>query len=117
MRVPVVAVVFLLAGCSLFGPEPKPQGTVPVVVEAWTQPGATDEQALSDADSCREQANAVVRQDAAISADIQSSEELGGLQQEAPELAAGMSEYASRQRYRRIFEECMRARGYVSEEE
>jgi hypothetical protein len=117
MRVFAIALVFLLAGCTLFAPEPKPDDAEPVATQDWSQSGTSDEQALSDADSCREQARAVVRQDENISADIASRDDQGAFQNESPDLTAGMNEFESRQRYRRIFEDCMRGRGYAPEEE
>jgi hypothetical protein len=113
----VLAAVLAVAGCSLYGPEDKPSGAEPVATQDWAQPGATDEQALSDSDSCREQARAVVRQDENISADIASRDDQGAFRNQSPELTTGMNEYESRQRYRRIFEDCMRTRGYAPAEE
>lgn len=117
MRVSVVALALVLAGCSLFRPEPKPEDARPVAIEEWGESDATDAQALSDADSCRQQADAILRQDQAISADIASRDDQGAFRNQAPELSAGMNEYEARRRHRRIFEECMRARGYTSSEE
>ncbi|GIK97636.1 MAG: hypothetical protein BroJett029_18450 [Alphaproteobacteria bacterium] len=117
MRMLALVAAFAVAGCTLFGPEEKPDATRSVTSEDWAQPGATDEQALTDADSCREQARAVVRQDQDISADIASRDAQAGFQDQSPELTSGMNEFESEQRYRRIFEDCMRARGYAPAEE
>lgn len=108
-----LALAVLLAGCTLFGPEKKPAGTAPVADEEWAQPTVSDTQRQSDVDSCREQARAVLRQEQAISADIASRDAQGAFQNEAPELTQGMDEYEARQRYHRIFEDCMRGLGYA----
>jgi len=117
MRMLALVAAVAVAGCTLYGPEEKPDDTRTVTSEEWAQPGATDEQALSDADSCREQARAVVRQDQNISADIASRDAQAPFQDQSPELTTGMNEFESERRYRRIFEDCMRARGYAPAEE
>lgn len=106
----------LLAGCSLFAPE-KPEGSTPVTVEegSGSQSEVTETQQQDDVDSCREQARAVVRQDENISADIQSRDAQGAFWDDSPELTQNMDAYESQQRYHRIFEECMRGRGYVDQ--
>ncbi len=103
----------LLSSCGLFGPEKKPAGTEPVATEDWSQPATSEPQRQSDVDSCREQARAVLRQEQSISADIASRDNQGAFQNQAPELTQNMNEYEARQRYHRIFEDCMRGLGYV----
>lgn len=113
----VAAVAVLVAGCSLFAPE-KPEGTRPVASEGLERPmSEADAQRQSDVDSCRQQADAVLSQEQAITADINSRESLGAFQDDAPELTQNMDEWEARQRSRRVFEECMIARGYAPETE
>jgi hypothetical protein len=112
-----VAVTVLLAGCSLFAPE-KPEGTTPVAVQQPSEPPTvSNTERQSDVDSCREQARAMVRQDQNIAADIQSRDDQGAFWDDSPDLTRNMDAYESQQRYHQIFEECMRARGHVEEEE
>src|SRR5690606_1368631 len=87
----VAAVAVLVGGCALFAPE-KPKDSRPATGEgavgATVQPpsGTTDAQRQSDVDSCRQQADAVLSQEQAITADIRSRESLGAFQDDAPDL-------------------------------
>lgn len=109
----ILATTFL-TGCSLLYEE-KPEGTTPVTEEP-SPPTATETQRQSDVDSCREQARAMVRQDQNIAGDIASRDDQGAFWDDSPDLTQNMAAYESQRRYHRIFEECMRARGYVEEE-
>jgi hypothetical protein len=112
----VAAVALLLAGCGLFASE-KPAGSAPVAAEDWSQPDVSEEARQSDVDSCREQARAVVRQEENISADIASRDAQGAFWDESPDLTQNLDAYESRQRYHRVFEDCMRGHGYADKEE
>lgn len=107
-----IAVVLLLGGCSLFAPEKAPAGSTPVAVPQGSEPAVGDAQRQSDVDSCREQARAVLRQEQNITADIRSRDGHGAFRSDSPDLTRNMDAYEARQRYHRIFEDCMRARGY-----
>jgi hypothetical protein len=112
----VAAVALLLAGCELFASE-KPTGSAPVAAEDWSQPDVSEDVRQSDVDSCREQARAVVRQEENISADINSRDAQGAFWDESPDLSQNLDEYEARQRYHRVFEDCMRGRGYADKKE
>lgn len=112
----VPALALLLAGCGLFASE-KPAGSAPVAAEERSQPEVSEEVRQSDVDSCREQARAVVRQEENISADIASRDAQGAFWDETPELTQNLDEYESRQRYHRVFEDCMRGLGYADKTE
>jgi len=106
----------LLAGCALFEPQ-KPTGSAPVAAEEWSQPDVSEAERESDVDSCREQARAVLRQEGNISADIASRDAQGAFWDDSPELSQNLDEYEARQRYHRIFEDCMRGLGYADKKE
>jgi hypothetical protein len=118
--VAAAAFAVLLGGCELFEPDEAPPGSTPVTVQsddAGTTSDISEAQRQSDIDSCREQARAVVDQESSITADINSRDAQGAFWDSSPDLTRNMDEYESRQRYYRIVEECMRARGHAAEGE
>ena len=113
----VVFATALAGGCSLFEPEEAPPGSTPVIVQSDSPSDITEEQRQSDVDSCREQARAVVDQEQNITADIDSRDAQGAFWDDSADLTRNMNEFESRQRYNRILQECMKARGYGEEAE
>ncbi|WP_374652772.1 hypothetical protein [Dongia sp.] len=97
---PLALLLSLLAGCSYFD-----RGG------AWTQPGATADQARSDLDACEAEARAQTKVDRGIDQDIAATQ--GGGAFGDPLADSGMSGYQSGKRYDDIVDECMRAFGYV----
>jgi hypothetical protein len=91
-----------LAGCSLFQ---KPSNE-------YTRPSGTQDQTSADLNSCRQQADAVIRRDANIDSDIAAARS----DQVDPNeniTITGADDYQRDKQHRRIINDCMRQRGYV----
>jgi hypothetical protein len=93
----------LLAGCSLFAPEPT----------ALQRPAGTEEQTSADLDACRMQADAIILRDASIDRDIGSAREPLAADDGVNDVRANMESFGREQRHRRIVSDCLRQRGYV----
>jgi hypothetical protein len=91
-----------LAGCSLFS---KPSNE-------YSRPSGTQDQTSADLNSCRQQADAVIRRDANIDSDIAAARS----DQVDPNeniTIAGADDFEREKRHRQIINDCMRQRGYV----
>jgi hypothetical protein len=91
-----------LAGCSLFQ---KPSNE-------YARPAGTQDQTSADLNSCRQQADAVIRRDANIDSDIAAARS----DQVDPNdnvTITGADDYQRDKQHRRIINDCMRQRGYV----
>jgi hypothetical protein len=91
-----------LAGCSYFS---KPSNE-------YSRPSGTEDQTSADLNSCRQQADAVIKRDANIDSDIAAarSDQVDPNEDIA---IAGADDYQRDKQHRRIINDCMRQRGYV----
>ena len=96
-----LAVVALLAGCSLFS-SPR----------SWTKPGASPEQAEADLDSCKQVAWAEEDTDAKIDQDTSATMNDDAYGAVDTELSQNMSSQRSGKRTGQIIDDCMRQLGY-----
>jgi hypothetical protein len=91
-----------LAGCSFFS---KPSND-------YTRPSGTSDQTSADLNSCRQQADAVIKRDANIDSDIAAARS----DQVDPNeniTITGADDYQRDKLHRNIINDCMRQRGYV----
>jgi len=91
-----------LAGCSLFS---KPSNN-------YTRPSGTEDQTSADLNSCRQQADAMIKRDANIDSDIAAARS----DQVDPNNNVnipGADDYQRDKLHRQIINDCMRGRGYV----
>lgn len=113
MRFPALVLLLLLTGCS------------EIPLPAWMSNGtgsghsatgttnATNVAAPSDSlGSCQEQADAIIKRDLAIDQDINNQNTNTDLVQGAGDLNNNLNDYNTKNRYNRIVENCMAARGY-----
>jgi hypothetical protein len=113
MRFPALALLLLLTGCSGF---PLPDWARSDTGSKTTSSGAADLAAPADVlSSCQEQARAMIERDQAIDQDIGNQDTNTDLKQGFGDLRNNLNEYNTKQRYERIVEDCMRARGYDSQ--
>ncbi len=91
-----------LAGCSLFS---KPSNE-------YSRPSGTEDQTSADLNSCRQQADAVIKRDANIDSDIAAARS-DQVDPNQTITITGADAYERDQRHRRIINDCMRQRGYV----
>jgi hypothetical protein len=98
----VLVLAGTLAGCSLFS---KPSNE-------YSRPSGAQDQTSADLNSCRQQADAVIRRDANIDNDIAAARS----DQVDPNeniTITGADDYQRDKQHRRIINDCMRQRGYV----
>ena len=91
-----------LAGCSFFS---KPSND-------YSRPSGTQDQTSADLNSCRQQADAVIKRDANIDSDIAAARS----DQVDPNeniTITGADEFQRDKQHRNIINDCMRQRGYV----
>ena len=96
--------VLVLGGCSWFRDEP----------ETYGKPGASQEQVSADVESCRQQARAVQRRDAAFDqeiANLSDEEDQAGADDDA-QFTRNLQEYGANRRYHDLVSDCMRNLGY-----
>ncbi|HWA41643.1 MAG TPA: hypothetical protein VHA10_00410 [Hypericibacter adhaerens] len=106
LRFPALALLLLLTGCSAFH--------TPDWARSETS-GSGEGSVAAPADdlgSCQEQARAVIRRDEAIDQDINNQDTNSDLAQGIGDLNKNLGEYNSKNRYDRMVDDCMRARGY-----
>jgi len=109
MRFPVLALLLLLTGCSGFHTPDWARSDSSGSGEGYVSAPPDD---LS---SCQEQARAMIKRDQAIDQDIHNQDTNTDLQQGMGDLNNNLSQYNTKQRYERIVDDCMRARGYDSQ--
>ena len=114
MRFPALALLLLLTGCSGF---PLPHWLRSDDVGSKTTSSSTGNVAApaDDLSSCQEQARAMIKRDQAIDQDINNQDTNTDLKQGFGDLNNNLNEYNTKQRYERIVDDCMRARGYDSQ--
>jgi hypothetical protein len=91
-----------LAGCSYFS---KPSND-------YSRPSGTQDQTSADLNSCRQQADAVIKRDANIDSDIGAARS----DQVDPNeniTITGADDFQRDKQHQRIINDCMRQRGYV----
>jgi hypothetical protein len=91
-----------LAGCSLFS---KPSND-------YSRPSGTEDQTSADLNSCRQQADAVIKRDANIDSDIAAARS-DRVDPNQNITITGADDYQRDNQHRRIINDCMRQRGYV----
>jgi hypothetical protein len=114
MRFPALALLLLLSGCSVMQSLGWGGGTSSGGSSGATSAGnvAAPPDVLS---SCQEQARAMIKRDQAIDQDINNQAPNSNLQQGLGDLNNNLGQYNAKQRYERIVDDCMRARGYDSQ--
>ena len=109
--VPLLAVPLLLNGCSGFQtPLDWFQSSL-----GWYRATPSNERTAADLDACKEQARAVNRREERLQADINGSSnfpDTAATSLRDPTLTRNMQAYTESQRYDRIVDNCMAARGY-----
>lgn len=98
----VLVLAGTLAGCSLFS---KPSNE-------FTRPSGTEDQTSADLNSCRQQADAVIRRDANIDSDIAAARS-DHVDPNANVSIPGADDFQRDRLHSRIINDCMRQRGYV----
>jgi len=91
-----------LAGCSFFS---KPSND-------YTRPSGTEDQTSADLNSCRQQADAVIKRDANIDSDIAAARS-DHVDPNDDASIPGANDYQRDKLHRQIINDCMRQRGYV----
>jgi len=116
MRFLVLALLFLVAGCSEF-PLPSWARSDDTSSRSYvsTNGGTNVAAPADDLGSCQEQANAIIKRDEAIDQDIANQNTNRDLQQGIGDLNNNLSLYNRKNRYDRIVDDCMAARGYDSQ--
>jgi hypothetical protein len=110
MRFPILALLLLLlTGCSGFHMPDWARSDTSGSGEGYVAAPPDD---LS---SCREQARAMIQRDQAIDQDINNQDTNSDLKQGVGDLNNYLNEYNTKQRYERIVDDCMKARGYDSQ--
>jgi hypothetical protein len=116
MRFPALVLIVLLTGCSEI---PTPAWMSDITggnknsSNSGTPSNATNVAAPSDdLGSCQEQADAMIKRDLAIDQDINNQNTNSDLVQGAGDLNNNLAYYNTKNRYNRIVENCMAARGY-----
>jgi hypothetical protein len=110
MRFPVLALLLVLTACSEF---PLPDWARSD--SGGSSDGSVAGSVAAPADelgSCQEQARAMIQRDQAIDQDIYNQDTNTDLVQGAGDLNRNLNEYNSKNRYDRIVDACMAARGY-----
>jgi hypothetical protein len=113
MRFLVLALLFLVTGCSEF-PLPSWARSDDTSTSNYvgTNGGTNVAAPADDLGSCQEQANAIIKRDEAIDQDIANQDTNTDLQQGIGDLNNNLSLYNRKNRYDRIVNDCMAARGY-----
>ncbi len=101
---PLLLMVLLVAACF----NPARDRT-----DAWSKPGATEDEIYADISSCRQQANAIIDRDALIDSDINNVTASNNYSATATDFEANLDAYDAQKRYRRLLAECMYGRGYA----
>ena len=98
----VLVLAGTLAGCSYFSKQSND----------YSRPSGTEDQTSADLNSCRQQADAVIKRDANIDSDIAAarSDQVDPNENIA---ITGADDYQRDKQHRRIINDCMRQRGYV----
>jgi hypothetical protein len=91
-----------LAGCSFFS---KPSND-------YSRPSGTQDQTSADLNSCRQQADAVIKRDANIDSDIAAARS-DHVDPNDNVTITGADDYQRDKQHRNIINDCMRQRGYV----
>ncbi|MGH6940916.1 hypothetical protein [Hypericibacter sp.] len=116
MRFHVLALLFLVTGCSEFPlPDWARSDDTSSSNYVSTNGGTNVAAPADDLGSCQEQANAVIKRDEAIDQDIANQNTNSNLQQGLGDLNNNLSLYNRKNRYNRIVDDCMAARGYDSQ--
>ena len=108
---PLLAMPLLLDGCSGFQ---TPLDWFQTSL-GWYRAKPSDERTTADLDACKEQARAVNRREERLQADINGSSnfpDTAATSLRDPTLTRNMQAYTQGQRYDRIVDDCMAARGY-----
>jgi hypothetical protein len=113
MRFPVLALLLVFTGCSELPLPDWARSDSNVSTSRDSNTGGTNVAApTDDLGSCQEQARAVIKRDLAIDQDINNQNTNSDLVQGAGDLNRYLGEYNTKNRYNRIVENCMAARGY-----
>jgi hypothetical protein len=113
MRFPVLALLLVFTGCSELPLPDWARSDSNVSTSNASNTGGANVAAPADAlGSCREQAIAMIKRDQTINQDIANQDTNTFLVQGAGDLERYLSEYNTKNRYERIVEDCMAARGY-----
>ena len=102
--VPLLAMPLLLDGCAWF------ESSL-----GWYRATPSNERTAADLDACKEQARAVNRREERLQQDINGSAGLAdtvGTNRVDPTLTRNMQAFAASNRFDRIVDNCMAARGY-----
>src|SRR5580765_4383119 len=91
-----------LAGCSYFS---KPSSD-------YSRPSGTQDQTSADLNSCRQQADAVIKRDANIDSDIGAARS-DHVDPNENITITGADDFQRDKQHQRIINDCMRQRGYV----
>ena len=108
---PLLAMPLLLAACSGFQ---TPLDWFQTSL-GWYRAKPSDERTTADLDACKEEARAVNRREERLQADINGSSnfpDTAATSLRDPTLTRNMQAYTESQRYDRIVDDCMAARGY-----
>jgi hypothetical protein len=114
MRFKVLALLLLITGCSEF-PLPDWARSDSTPSSNTTSSGTNVAAPADDLGSCQEQANAIIKRDEAIDQDIYNQKTNADLQRNIGDLNKNLSLYNGKNRYDRIVNDCMAARGYDSQ--
>jgi hypothetical protein len=113
MRFLVLALLLVFTGCSELPLPDWARSDSNVSTSNASSTGGANVAAPADAlGSCQEQAIAMIKQDQTINQDIANQDTNTFLVQGAGDLERYLSEYNTKNRYERIVEDCMAARGY-----